>query len=41
MLRPRITVLFLIAVILTIAGVGFTAQPVEAAYSTNGKYHDY
>lgn len=41
MLRPRKTVLFLIAVILIIAGVGFTARPVEAAYNTNGKCHDY
>ena len=41
MLRPRTTVLFLIAVILIIVGVGFTARPAEAASSTNGKCHDY
>jgi len=40
MLRPRKTILFLIAVILIIAGVGFTARPVEATYNTNVKCHD-
>jgi len=41
MLRPRKTVLFLIGVILIIAGVGFTARPVEAVNSPNEKCHDY
>jgi hypothetical protein len=40
MLRPRKTVLFLIAVILIVAGVGFTARPVEAVNSSNEK-NDY
>jgi murein DD-endopeptidase MepM/ murein hydrolase activator NlpD len=34
MLRPRITILLILAVILLIAGTGFSAQPASAAYCT-------